>query len=71
MMRRYYDHFWGMHWMGMILWILFIAAFIFIIWRVVGNKKKGNTPLDILKERFARGEITKEEFEEQKRILRG
>lgn len=27
------------------------------------------TPLDILKERFARGEIGKEEFEERRRLL--
>lgn len=29
----------------------------------------GRTPLDTLKERFARGEIDKEEFEERRRIL--
>ena len=29
----------------------------------------GRTPLDILKERFARGEIEKEEFEERRRLL--
>jgi putative membrane protein len=27
------------------------------------------TPLDILKERFARGEIDKEEYEERRRVL--
>jgi putative membrane protein len=29
----------------------------------------GRTPLDILKERFARGEIDKEEYEERRRTL--
>jgi len=29
----------------------------------------GRTPADILKERFARGEIDKDEFEERRRLL--
>jgi len=31
--------------------------------------RRGRTPLDILRERFARGEIDKDEFEERRRVL--
>jgi putative membrane protein len=33
------------------------------------HQPPARTPLDVLKERFARGEIDKEEFEERRRIL--
>ncbi|MCQ6961512.1 SHOCT domain-containing protein [Mucilaginibacter sp. JC4] len=34
-----------------------------------GQRKKKDSPLDILKKRFASGEITKEEYHERKKIL--
>lgn len=68
-MHYYHEHFWGMH---MWWWIIFIIIVVFIIIRSLKtdtSKSKENTPLSILKKRFAKGEITKEEFEEAKRIL--
>ncbi|HCN83467.1 MAG TPA: hypothetical protein DIT07_07560, partial [Sphingobacteriaceae bacterium] len=36
---------------------------------VPGQRKKKDTPLDILQKRFAEGKITKEEYHESKSIL--
>jgi putative membrane protein len=71
---------WGMGWFGMIImivfWILVITGLILLIkWLVQTTKGekadvRGNsTAIDILKERYARGEINKEEFEKIKRDL--
>lgn len=79
----YGPHMWGGgSWMffGPMMMIIFIAAIIAVVVLVVrwlggsghGSapyRHYGKTPLDILKERFAKGEIDKEEFEERRRIL--
>jgi putative membrane protein len=56
---------------------LTIGVVILIVWAVMsvsrraedGGRAPQHTPLDILRERYARGEITAEEFEQAKRIL--
>ena len=57
----------------LIFWVLLILGVIALI-RYLGNSGKrsgeGKSPLDILKERYARGEISKKEFEEMKKELR-
>jgi putative membrane protein len=57
-------------------WILFIVIIaLFIRWIVVStitgarSLRQEESPMDILKKRYARGEISKEEFEEKKRDL--
>jgi putative membrane protein len=61
---------------GGIIGLIFIVAVIWIIIRMtnqnVNQRSRDNkSALDILKERYARGEIDKKEFEEKKRILTG
>lgn len=52
-------------------WFLFIALVVIVAWALINsNKPKGKTasesPMDILKRRYAKGDIDKEEFEEKK-----
>jgi putative membrane protein len=72
----------GMGWFGGILmivfWILIIVGLVFLIkWLIqsTGRDKtsgsSGNRSLEILKERYARGEIDKAEFDSKKKDLSG
>lgn len=74
-MINYDGHFFG----GGFMWILWIviAAGIFLL---IQNMMKGNsdnsssgkeTPLEILKKRYARGEIEEEEYERRRKELEG
>ena len=82
--RNYYGHphMWGdWGWGGMffgpimgILYIGLIVAAIVLVVRWLGGGEgitapRGKTALQILEERFARGEIDKDEFEERRRLL--
>lgn len=71
---------WGMGlWMflGMVLWVLLLVALILlVVWVVrqfsgvaVSPPPREDSALEILRKRYARGEISKEEFEEKKRDL--
>lgn len=69
-MHHDYSHFyWGMHWIWWILWILLLVWIFATPWPPYSRRKKEETPMDILKKRFARGDIAREEFQEGKRVL--
>ena len=60
----------GMLILGFIFWILVIAGLVLLIkylWE--GGKRGEESALEVLKKRYARGEISKEEFEEKKKDL--
>ena len=62
---------WGMGWIFMIIfWGFIVLGLIFFIRWLIGMTKTTRveeSPLDILKKRYARGEINKEEFEQKKK----
>ena len=63
----------GFGWGGMmIFWILFIGLVIWLIWQNQSKSLSVNkTATQILRERYAKGEIGKKEFEEIKNKLQG
>ena len=68
-MMEGHDDFWDSGWwivmvvMMVLFWGGVIAVAIWGIRQFTGGRDKGQGPLDIAKERLARGEITKEEFD--------
>jgi len=76
---------WGMPHMGwgygmglfgallmLVFWVAVIVGIVYLIkWLAASTKKPGDTPMEILRKRYASGEITKEEFEEKKKDLLG
>ena len=70
-MHLYDGHFGGMHLIWWIIWIIFLTWIFFIPTDIPYQKKsRQENPLDILKQRFAKGEISREEYEESKNILK-
>jgi putative membrane protein len=69
-----WGHMMGWGWFGgfgmLLFWIVIIVLIVLLVRRPVHTHPRPD-PLDILKERFARGEIGKEEYEERRKILSG
>ena len=58
-------------WFTMAIWWVVLAAAVFFVIKSLTRQRpvSGESPLGILKRRYARGEISKEEFEEKKHSL--
>jgi putative membrane protein len=67
---------WGpLGWLAMFVgMVLFVIVIVAVVWALIRLLNQGQTPrsdasLEILRQRYARGEITQAEFEEAKRML--
>ena len=71
----FHDMFIGNFGFGWLLWIIIIVLVVALIWKNTSERDKyipfenKETALDILKKRYAKGEITKEEFERIKKDI--
>lgn len=56
-----------------ILLLAFVGIIAIVVWivRWASNSRRSSTALDILNERFARGEIDKAEYEEKRKLMDG
>ncbi len=66
------DYYWHGPWMfGPLVMLLFIALCMGMMFVMMRGRHGGRRSyaLDILKERFARGEITQAEYEERRRVI--
>lgn len=73
MMYGFGGHGWGMGF-GWLIGLIILGIIIWLVVKVINQSNTSSSShnksaLDILKERYARGEINKEEFEEMKRNL--
>jgi len=72
MMHYGYGYGYGGMFMGLLFFILIVVLVYFVIQAITAKGRPPippESPLDILKKRYAKGEITKEEFEKIKKDL--
>lgn len=68
----YMNHWWLWMLVWLIFWVLIIGGVVFLIRTIIVTKNGGQRrSVDILNERYAKGEITKEEYIEKKRDITG
>ena len=59
----------GMHFIWWFVWLSLLFWIFATPYDIPGQRMKKNSPLDVLKSRFASGEITAEEYSDRKKIL--
>lgn len=64
-----YYYWWGMNGIWWVIWIVLLVWIFAIPYGIPGQRCRKDMPLDILKKRLAKGEISKAEYEDLKGYL--
>jgi len=62
-------HFWGMHLIWWFVWVMLLFWIFATPYYIPGQRMKNDSPLYVLKKRFAAGQITTAEYQEKKKLL--
>lgn len=65
----YSNSFWGMNMIWWLIWGIMIFWIFALPYDIPGQRRKKDSPLDILKKEFAYGKYSKEEYLERKVLL--
>ena len=63
-----YNNFWNILWLVFLIGV--ISLIVWLIYQFTKRWKESETPISILQERYAKGDISKKQFEEMKKELR-
>jgi putative membrane protein len=65
----YYQYYWGMNWIWWVLWIMLLIWIFAVPYDIPGQRRRRQDALDILKKRYASGQIDLKEYEERKAVI--
>ena len=65
----YENYYWGMNPIWWFLWLVLLIWIFAVPYDIPGQRKGKNRPLDILRQRFASGQISNEEYQQRKKVL--
>lgn len=65
----YDNYYWGMNFVWWLIWIIILFWIFVTPYDIPGQRRRKDSPLDILQKRYAMGQITNTEYQERKKIL--